>query len=255
MTNSLETPLWRTPLSLANRILEIHWTDFSQLVPVSAYCKPKRGKGEKTTSRKGGKITMKQRWGRGQAGDWKYVDEELHNSSMRRKKTKTETQLRGVTWQHICLSRAKFSPISWADPSWWILHTYGYHNQMSADTIKHCCSHGNRGFWDMTRPQMDTGRASNVFKVQLNFSIVALNILFLQFLHATKSMDILLRCKRIFGFTLEQTVKKPTNQSGHVVQWNKKNPFRFIVIFFFFFNVNAGGIAVRMAGQKNKLKI
>lgn len=133
-------------------------------------------------------------------------------------------------WIHICPSRAKFSRISWADLSRLILSvTYGYHNQMSADKRKHSCSHGNRGFWDMMMPRMDTGWANKQFKVKLNFSMVALHILFSQFLHATNLMDVLLTCFW-FYFGTKKTKKTNTNQYGHVVQWKKT--FQFIVIVF-----------------------
>lgn len=180
---------------------------------------------KKTTSRKGG-----QRSGRGRAGAWKCLDGELHNSSMRKKKN-TPKHTRWA-WIHICPSRAKFSPISWADPSWLILSmTYGYHNQMSADKRKHSCSHGNRGFWDIMMSRMDKGWANKQFKVKLNFSTVALHILFSQFLHATNLIDVLLTC--VFGFTLEQIkIKKKKTQTSMDMLYSGKNHFSLLLSFF-----------------------
>lgn len=132
------------------------------------------------------------------------VWQQLHEKKKKQKQKRNTTKSCSVATQLSFQSRVPSYQLGWSV----MIDAQHDHNQMSADKWKHCCSHGNRVFRDMTTPQMDTGWASKVLKVKLNFSVVARHILVLQFLHATKLMAILLTCKWFyFGTNCQKKTK------------------------------------------------
>lgn len=157
-------------------------------------------------------------------------DGELHNSSMRKKKkTHQNTHAgRGYTLvlpEPSSLLSAELICHDWSSAGLMVIIT-----KCQLIREKHSGSHGSRGFWDMTMSRMNTGWANKQFKVKLNVSMVALHILFSQFLHATNLMDVLLTC--VFGFTLEQIIIKKKHKPVWTCCTVEKKHFSLLLSFF-----------------------